>query len=65
MKWYKLNLINKAVFVIAFAILIFILFGSKGPWDLYFYIFCGAILFIVLLIDAVVQAIKDDNRTKK
>ena len=65
LKWYKLNIVNKSVFVIAFALLIYNLFGSKGPWDLYFYLLCGAILFIIFIIDLVVQAIKIDRKSKK
>ncbi len=65
MKWYKLNIINKAVFTIAFAILVFILFGSKGPWDLYVYLLLYAILLGILIIDLIVQALNDDKRKKQ
>ena len=33
-------------------------------WDLYLYLLCGAFLFVVWLIDLVVQALKDDKKKR-
>ncbi|NRA93921.1 MAG: hypothetical protein HRU26_14805 [Psychroserpens sp.] len=64
MKWYKLNIFNKSVYLIALVLIAFWLFGSEGPWDLYLYLLCGAFLFVVWLIDLVVQALKDDKKKR-
>jgi len=58
MKWYKFNIINKSVAVIALAIVLFIIYGTSGPWDFYFYLLIGGILLCILLIDFIVQGIK-------
>jgi len=65
MKKYSLNIVNISVIVVAFVLLIYSIFGSKGPWDLYFYMLCGVILFAILIIDLVIQAIRNDKKREK